>query len=119
MINLLKYDNVNDVVDKTKTWFYKRYKTICSREIKFKYYYFFKKRYNPLDGTYTYYIILTDVYDNNQKCYKTIIDDYGRIKLKCNNIFKGSRFDKIHKDVNINLILIEEDKETIVYEIDL
>ena len=58
------------------------------------------------------------MYPNN-KFRPTRIDDYGRIKLRTDDIYNLCWLSTATTDINLQLDKIEEDDESVVYAIDL
>ena len=119
MINLMQYDNIIEQVDKSKTWFNPNTRFIYSREIANKKYYSFKRKWSDDKKQFDYFLILSDKYIPNSKFRVVRIDDDGRMKLRLDSIFKLSWISSAEHDVNINIQKLEEDNESVVYQIDL
>ena len=66
-MNLAAYDKVDNKIDKTKTWLDHNNKRIVSKQIKYRTYYAFGKRYNPNTDKEEFYLITSDniVFDRN------------------------------------------------------
>ena len=119
MINLNAYDNITNKIDKTKTWINVEKHLLISREIKFRKYYTLAKRFNPNTNNYDYFIILLDDKDNNRNCYNTKLDDYGRIKIRLNELYNDSDLKYLEQDCNIDIKLIEHEISADVYQLDI
>lgn len=115
MINLIQYDDIKIKIDKTKTWINKKHSILYSREIKRRKYYTFKQRWSNING-YDYFLIISDEKLPNSSYSNIRVDDYGRVKIRCNIII-----DKINisNDCNITLKLLETDEITDVYAIEV
>lgn len=119
MINLNIYDAVDTKVNKEKTWIDIHNKKLLSREIKTKHYYCVCKKYNAQLEIYEYFIIMLDEMPSDRKVYITFRDNYGRIKIKLNSIWNESGLYNYKSDTNVNINLISEDKDSIVYKLDI
>ena len=118
-MNLNKYDNVTEKIDKTKTWVDIRKKQLLSREIKYRPYTCLLKRYNIKYNTYSQFIAILDnpPADRNYKC--TVLDDYGRIKISLSNIWNKTYLNELKSNCNIICELVESDKDGDIYLIDV
>lgn len=110
------YEIVNKPVDRTKTWYSIKDKTIYVRGIKAKY---FLECIRKTDNGIEYFIILCNdnLQNSSTKCH---VDNYGRLKLKLKSHHKYLN-DCLDKDSNINFIYDNEGCEDnipyIVYKI--
>ena len=64
-MNLAAYDKVDNKIDKTKTWLDHNNKRIVSKQIKYRTYYAFGKRYNPNTDKEEFYLITSDNIDSS------------------------------------------------------
>ena len=94
-MNLVAYDEITDKINKQKTWYDYKSCSFISREITYRKYYTFLKRYNPKTKTTSYFIVMLDEKDNITKSSVTYKDNYGRIILRANSIIE-----------HLNLILV-------------
>uniref|UniRef100_A0AAU8MHW9 Uncharacterized protein n=1 Tax=Geladintestivirus 2 TaxID=3233134 RepID=A0AAU8MHW9_9CAUD len=118
-MTLLAYDKIINKLDRTKTWYDNKKKSILSREIEYRDYNSVVKRYNPNYDNYTYYIIMSDTV-NNLHCFKrTIVDDYGRLKINIGCIVSETFLKDIDKPCNISVTCVEYNKDYSVYELDV
>lgn len=118
-MNLNAYDEITNKIDKRHTWIDVRKKQILSREIKFRPYYTITKRYNPQTEETNYFIILLDEEPYKRICYKTKVDDYGRIKLNVAPIWFETILSTLNKDVNIHIELSDTADDADVYKLDI
>ena len=116
-MNLIAYDEIVDKVDKTKTWLDGKTGNIFSRELVFRKYYTFIKRYNPKTKTTTIYIAMLDNKSDAKVAYVTRKDTYNRICLKTKLILREFGLDNVDKEVNIRLNHIEHSDDGDVYEV--
>lgn len=119
MMNLNTYDNITEKLDKTKTWVDINKKLLISREIKYKPYVSILKRYDFKTNSYSYFIALLNNPPVDKIFKKTIIDDYGRIKINLSNIWKETYLSQLESNCNIICELVENDKDGVIYLIDV
>ena len=108
-MNLIAYDKIDNKIDKTKTWLDHNNKRIVSKQIKYRTYYAFGKRYNPNTDKEEFYLIILD-----RPCYKTIRDNYNRLKYNLGSVYNDC-FKEVNKDISINLILDSSQEDGEVY----
>ena len=116
-MNLIAYDEIVNKVDKTKTWLDGKTGNIFSRELAFRKYHAFIKRYNPQTNSTTIYIAMLDNKADAKVAYITRKDTYNRICLKTKLILKEFGLDNVDKEINIRLNHIEHSDDGDVYEI--
>lgn len=119
MINLNAYDNIVEIIDKKKTWTNVSKKQILSRELKYKKYAYICKRYNNITNIYSYFIILLDEKPYDKTIVRTKRDNYGRIKINIGSIWNETSLSDLSKDINITIKLVDEDDDSIVYQLDI
>ena len=119
-MNLNSYDDALTKIDKSKTWLNVKYKTLFSREIKYMKYYNISKRYNKTLDITNYYIILCDKLVGDRKWLNTVVDDYGRIKIKIpKEIYNTTILATIESDENINIEKVDTDDSCAIYYLDI
>lgn len=118
-MNLNTYDNVDEPLNKQKTWVCPKWKILYSREFKYHKYYTLTKKYSNVTRTTDYYIILLDAPVPDKQCYNTIIDDFGRIKIRVNSIWNETALRYIKEIKNINIEHIDSDKDGDIYYVDI
>lgn len=118
-MNLNAYDNINEKIDKTKTWIDVNKHLLLSREIKYRKYYLFTKRYNVELKVWDYFIVVTDNPIPDRIVFNTRLDDYGRVKLRLHELYKETNVSEFTKDVNINIEHIDSQEDGDIYKIDL
>ena len=116
-MNLSAYDTINNKIDKTKSWIDVKKRVLLSREIKYRKFYSFAKRYDKNNSCYNYYIILLDNPQDQFGYYSTKFDDYGRIKIKLNEIYNDINLNSLNKNTNIIIKNIEHEEDGDIYEI--
>ena len=117
-MNLLMYDPIDEKVDKQKTWVYPNKKCLFSRELKYYKYYYLAKRYDNNNDCTNYFLIFVNNQVNNI-CKLTKIDNFGRLSVNISKIWKYTILKNITKPENINIDLVEYDKNQIVYYLDI
>lgn len=118
-MNLNVYDNVTEKLDKTKTWVDVRKKQILSREIKYRPYYCLCKKLLFGSNITEYYIVMLQSPVEHMKCKRTVLDDYGRIKIRISDIWKNTYLSQLKSDYNIGIDLVESDEEGDSYLLDV
>lgn len=118
-MNLNAYDNVEEKVDKTKTWIDIRKKTIYSREIKYRPYMCLLKRYDSKFKCTFYFIAMLDKPPQDKIATNTTCDDYGRIKIKVSSIWKETYLQELKTNCNIVCELVESAEDGDVYSINI
>lgn len=118
-MNLSAYDNLTEKIDKTKTWIDVNKKLLLSRELVFKKYYLFTKRYNINNKTYDYFIVLTDNPVSDRLVFNTRLDNYGRVKIRLHDLYKEAGISEFTKDANITIKLVETQDDGYIYQINL
>lgn len=113
-MNLAAYDKVDNKIDKTKTWLDYANKRIVTKQIKYRTYYAFGKRYNPDTNKEEFYLITSDNIIPDRPYAKTIRDNYNRLKYNLGSIYNNC-FRGIIKDISINLILDSSQEDGEVY----
>ena len=116
-MNLIAYDEIIDKVDKTKTWLDCKTGNLFSRELTFRKYYTFTKRYNPKTNSTTIYVVMLDNKSDAKVVHVTRKDNYNRICLKTKLILREFGLDNVDKEVNVYLNHIETSNDGDVYEI--
>ena len=114
-MNLIAYDEIVDKVDKTKTWLDGNTDNIFSRELAFRKYHTFIKRYNPETKSTTIYIAMLDNKSDAKVAYITRKDSYNRICLKTKLILREFGLNNVDKEVNIHLNHVEHSNDGDVY----
>lgn len=116
-MNISAFDDAVTKIDKSKTWISVKRKELISREIKARKYYNLASRYNSKDGDFSYYIIMLDEEIENRACYRTNIDDYGRVKIKLRPIWDKTSLKDITSDCNIIISHDENQSDGDIYSL--
>lgn len=117
MINLFEYDVAKDQKD-SNTVVIKNRKSITSREITYRPYYILLKKFNPNTSTNQYFIAMLDEPDGIRKCSKTILDDYGRVRLYLNGQFNDIIHSSIIDDKYLKITKVESADNADIYLIE-
>lgn len=117
-MNLQQYDEVNNVIDKNKSWINVASKKLFSREIVYKKFAAIRKRYEPSISDDEYYLILCDNIPPGSYC-RVYVDDYGRIKIPMNSIWEEviKTATNPKKDFSISIEYIESDDDSDTYKL--
>lgn len=118
-MNLNAYDNITETIDKTKTWVDIRRKQLISREITYRPFTCILKRYNSKTNITSYFIALLDNPPKDRTYKRTILDDYGRIKINLSSIWKETYLNQLESNCNVICELIESDRDGNVYFLDV
>ena len=116
-MNLNAYDNVAEKLDKTKTWIDLRKKTIFSREIKYRKYVSFGKRYDSEENKTVFFIIVLDDPPLDRAYSNMIIDDSGRVKISIKNIWNELGLCNLTNDINIGVKHTQSADDGDIYEL--
>ena len=117
-MNLYAYDKVNEPISKSGTWLNTKRQVLYSREIKYEPYTILLKKYNPKTNSTDYYVGMVKTRPTNFSSSKTIVDDYGRIKIRLDNIFRELAGNISATNEKIKLVLVEESDDGEIYLIE-
>ena len=115
MINLNKYD---DVIQIKHNWISHKYVRLYSSVIKFKSYFTILKRYNSELKCNDYYLLLSDKPIIN-KVYKNVICGKNNILKFDLHMFWNKLPIPKEEDTEIDIELVEEDNDSVVYYINI
>ena len=113
-MNLFAYDNIKENKS-SSTWIDLSRNVLISKDIKFKPYHVLLKKYNPEEGTTNYFIGMFNNPPEGSKYFKTIVDDYGRVKIYINTIIKDFGFSNDRKKIDVEIELIEDSEDESLY----
>lgn len=112
------YESVTKSIDKNKTWIHVKSRRLISRELYKGKYYVLSRTYDNTNNIYNYFVVIANVKINDD--FKRLdIDDYGRVRVRLDTIWSDIVQHGITCDVNIDMELIEENTETVIYKINL
>lgn len=118
-MNLNAYDNINEKIDKNKTWIDIKRKVLYSREIKYRPYYSLMKRYDSKLAGLSFFIAMLDKPDKNKICFATKKDDYGRVKLNLHALWHSTYLYQLENNCNIDVTLVDANNDGDVYFLDI
>lgn len=117
-MNLVAYDNVNNVVDKQKTWIDASKKVLLSREIACRKYVCFGKKYDSNEGSTIFYIIVLDDAPLDRASCRLVLTNNGCRKINLKSIWDEANLSSVsYKYFNIILKPIEHTDDGDVYEL--
>ena len=118
-MNLNAYDNVKEELDKHKTWYSPKFKRLYSREIKFRMFYKFMKRWNETIKRNDYFLAIS-MSNTDGRFYRTERDNYGRLKVNIpKELIEDSILNSIVEDTNINIKLVDDQVDGEVYQLNI
>lgn len=117
-MNLVAYDKIDNNSNESKLYLSNKYPYIITREVKYRQYYCFVKKYEPSIDDTIFYLVLLDDKPLDRNVSKTRKDNYGRLKFNIstlvnkNNIFKNGK-------INISLSLETQADDGDIYRLDI
>lgn len=118
-MNLNAYDNVTEKLDKHKTWYSPKFKRLYSREIKFRMFYKFLKRWNGTIKRNDYFLAIS-MNNTDGKFYRTERDNYNRLKVSIpKELIEDSILNSIVEDSNIDIKLVDNQVDGEVYQLNI
>lgn len=118
-MNLNAYDDIKEKLDKHKTWYSPKFKRLYSREIKFRLFYKFVKRWNETIKRNDYFLALS-IYNNDTSFSRAERDNYGRLKVYIpKEIIEDSILNSIVEDTNIEVKLVDNQVDGEVYQLNI
>ena len=118
-MNLNAYDNVKEELDKHKTWYSPKFRRLYSREIKFRMFYQFLKRWNETIKRNDYFlaVIMNNVDGRFSIANK---DNYSRLKFSVpKEVIEDSILNSIVEDTNIQIKLVDNQVDGEVYQLNI
>ena len=118
-MNLNGYDNVKEELDKHKTWYSPKFRRLYSREIKFRMFYKFLKRWNETIKRNDYFLAISM---NNVDGRFSIAnkDNYSRLKVNIpKELIEDSILNSIVEDTNVELKLVDNQVDGEVYQLNI
>lgn len=116
-MNLVAYDTLNTHINRKKTWIKVSKKLIISKEIKYRKYVSFGKRYDNEENKTVFFIIVLDDSPLDRAYSNTIIDDSGRIKISIKNIWNELGLCNLTNDINIGVKHTQNADDGDIYEL--
>ena len=116
-MNLVAYDNVNNITDKRKSWIDVRNKCLYTRETTYRKYVSFGKRFNADENKTSFFIILTDDAPIDRPSSKTIVTNNGCIKIGLKGIWdEAGLYKATTQYINVSLVSNSNADDGNVYE---
>lgn len=118
-MNLNAYDNIKEELDKHKTWYSPKFRRLYSREIKFRMFYKFMKRWNETNKQNDYFLAVS-MNNVDGKFSITNKDNYSRTKVSVpKEVIEDSILNSIVEDTNIDVRLVDEQVDGEVYQLNI
>lgn len=118
-MNLNAYDNVKEELDKHKTWYSPKFRRLYSREIKFRMFYKFLKRWNEIIKRNDYFIAIS-MSNTDGKFYRAERDNYSRLKFSIpKEVIEDSILNSIVEDANVEVKLVDNQPDGEVYQLNI
>ena len=118
-MNLNAYDNIKEELDKHKTWYSPKFRRLYSREIKFRMFYKFMKRWNETNKQNDYFLAVS-MNNVDGKFSITTKDNYSRTKFSVpKEVIEDSILNSIVEDTNIDVRLVDEQVDGEVYQLNI
>lgn len=117
-MNLSAYDKISGSPTKSKLYMSNNYPYIITREVKYRKYYCFVKRYDPSTETDNLFLVLLDDNPEDRQVAGVRRDDYGRLKF---NLSQARDIINLvpNKNVNVHLTLETQADDGDIYRIEL
>ena len=116
-MNLAAYDSITNNKSVTKVCTYSTYPYIITREVRYRKYYCYVKRYEPNLGNNVLYLVLLDDKPIDRQVCKTRLDNYGRLKFNLSSV--KNIFNLNIKQYNIKLSIETQADDGDIYKIEL
>ena len=118
-MNLNAYDNVKEELDKHKTWYSPKFRRLYSREIKFRPFYKFLKRWNETIKRNDYFLAIS-MSNTDGRFYRTERDNYGRLKVNIpKELIEDSILNSMTVDANVDVKLVDAQPDGEVYQLNI
>lgn len=120
-MNLNAYDNVKEQLDKYKTWYSPKFRRLYSREIKFRMFYKFVKRWNETYKRDDYFLVISsstsNIYGNFSISNR---DNYGRLKVSVpKEVIEDSILNSMTVDTNVEVKIVDSQPDGEVYQLNI
>lgn len=118
-MNLNAYDNIKEELDKNKTWYSPKFRRLYSREIKFRMFYKFMKRWNETIKRDDYFLAIS-INNTDGKFGISNRDNYSRLKFSIpKEVIEDSILNSIVEDTNVELKLVDNQVDGEVYQLNI
>lgn len=118
-MNLNAYDNIKEELDKHKTWYSPKFRRSYSREIKFRMFYKFMKRWNETTKRDDYFLAISE---NNADGGFSITneDNYGRLKVSVpKEVIEDSILNSMTVDTNFEVKIVDAQPDGEIYQLNI
>ena len=117
-MNLVAYDNVDNIINKKRSWIDVYHKVLYTKETVYKKYVSFGKNYDSSEGATVFYIILTADEPIDRASFRTVITNNGCLKINIKGIWDETGLEAVDKQyINVTLKSIESSEDGNVYQI--
>ena len=118
-MNLNAYDNIKEELDKHKTWYSPKFRRLYSREIKFRMFYKFVKRWNETIKRDDYFLAISTS-NTDEKFSIANRDNYGRLKVSVpKEVIEDSILNSITLDTNVEVKLVDAQPDGEIYQLNI
>ena len=118
-MNLNAYDKIKEELDKHKSWYTPKFRRLYSREIKFRMFYKFMKRWNETIKRDDYFLAVS-MNNVDGRFSITNKDNYNRSKFSIpKEVIEDSILNSIVEDTNVELKLVDNQVDGEVYQLNI
>ncbi len=118
-MNLNAYDNIKEEVDKHKTWYSPKFRRLYSREMKFRRFYKFVKRWNETHKRDDYFIAV-GMTNTDGRFSIANKDNYSRLKFSVpKEVIEDSILNSMTVDTNVEIKLVDDQPDCEVYQLNI
>lgn len=118
-MNLNAYDNIKEELDKHKTWYSPKFRRLYSREIKFRMFYKFLKRWNETIKRNDYFIAISTS-NTDGKFNIANRDNYCRLKVSIpKEVIEDSILNSMTVDTNVEVKLVDAQPDGEIYQLNI
>lgn len=119
-MNLNAYDNIKEELDKHKTWYSPKFRRLYSREIKFRMFYKFVKRWNETYKRDDYFIVIISTNNTDGKFSIANRDNYSRLKVSIpKEVIEDSILNSMTVDTNVEVKLVDAQLDGEIYQLNI
>lgn len=116
-MNLVAYDSVNNITNKKRSWIDVHRKVLYSKEINYRKYICFGKKFDADTSSTVFYIIILDDEPYDRAAFKTVLTNNGCIKINIKGIWDEAGLNKVKsKYLNVSLKHIEHTDDGDIFE---
>lgn len=116
-MNLVAYDNVDNITNRKRSWIDVHHKVLYSREINYRKYICFGKKFDAELNATVFYFIMLDDEPMDRAAFKTIVTNNGCIKININGIWDEAGLNRLKsKYFNVSLKHTEHTDDGDIFE---